>query len=135
MILGIVGPEARAWTAITERRARNVIRAWLQTKRFAGVTSGECPRGGVDIFAREEAEDAGLPFRPFPPRDHCWASGYKPRNIQIATLADIVLCVTLESLYTCKHCRERHIGSGGCWTQKYARSLGKGGFVVAVRAQ
>jgi hypothetical protein len=59
-----------------------------------------------------------------------------PRNKKIAEASDRVVCITVKDLPPgfkeggweryCYHCRtDQHIKSGGCWTTKYARSLGK----------
>lgn len=142
MILGLVGSEAAKFTKATETEARSVIRQLLASGKYAAVVSGKCHLGGVDLFAIEEAKAVQLPTREFPPRTRSWASGYKPRNMQIAQAADEVICITVKSLplgYTgmrfalCYHCGTKdHIKSGGCWTVKYAQSLGKRGRVLVV---
>jgi len=142
MILGIVGSEAAKFTTATEAAARAVIRELLATGKYAGVVSGRCHLGGVDLFAIDEAQRAALATREFPPRTRAWLTGYKPRNIQIATFADEVVCITVRELppgYTgmrfalCYHCGTKdHVKSGGCWTVKYAQQLGKRAWVVAV---
>lgn len=142
MILGIVGSEQAKFTPETEERAREVIRRYLASGRYDGVTSGGCHLGGVDIFAREEANALGLDFTEFLPVEHSWDRGYKPRNMKIARLADEVICITVRELpptYTgmrfklCYHCKtDTHVKSGGCWTVKYAQSIGKKGEVIVV---
>lgn len=142
MILGIVGSEQAKFTPETEERAREVIRRYLASGRYDGVTSGGCHLLGVDIFAREEANALGLDFTEFLPVEHSWDRGYKPRNMKIARLADEVICITVRELpptYTgmrfklCYHCKtDTHVKSGGCWTVKYAQSIGKKGEVIVV---
>jgi len=146
VILGIVGSEQAKFTVETERLARLTIRrliidAWKDGKTPI-VVSGECHLGGVDIFAKEEASSLGCLYQGFAPKSLDWTRGYKPRNMQIARASDRVVCITIRELpvgYTgmrfksCYHCcRNDHVKSGGCWTVKYAKSLGKVGDVVVV---
>jgi hypothetical protein len=141
MVLGIVGAEAAKFTAKTEAKARVVIRA-LFTPEVTSVVSGACHLGGIDIWAIEEAQKHGLPTLTFPARHHSWSAGYMPRNIKIAETSDTVVCVVVKELpagYTgmrfrlCYHCGTTdHVKSGGCWTVKHAKRLGKLGLVVIV---
>ena len=138
MIVGIVGHEASKFTAETEARARAYIRRVLSHKSTTGAVSGACPLGGIDIWTREEAHALGVPFTEYPPRVNNWSHGYKPRNLQIATTSDAVVCIAVRVLpesYTgmrfpagCYHCGtppDHHIKGGGCWTLKQAAKLGK----------
>jgi len=136
MILGIVGSEAAKFTVETETKAREIIRSLLEKlPPLSAACSGECPLGGIDIWTREEAEKLDIPFIPYAPRVFEWDRGYKPRNIKIAKTSDKVICITLKELpdsyqgmrFTrCYHCdTDQHVKSGGCWTTKYARGLGK----------
>lgn len=132
--IGIVGSEGKKFTADTERKARDLIRSLI--KGAAMVVSGECHLGGIDIWAREEAHNMGIPFTPCPPRFLGW-DAYKERNIKIAELSSRVICITVRHLpgdydgmrfKYCYHCHtDGHVKSGGCWTTKYARGLGKPG--------
>jgi hypothetical protein len=133
MKIGIVGSEQAKFTKKTERFARESIRYMLNKKDI--VISGECHLGGVDSYAREVAEELGLKFIGYAPKNRSWASGYKPRNIKIAEASDLVICITLRKLPKkykgmkfdlCYHCGTKdHVKSGGCWTMKYAKELGK----------
>lgn len=80
-VLGIVGAEAAKFTKAGEDAARTTIREYIARLQPAMIVSGECHLGGVDIWAKEEAAKAGLAFHGFPPKDHHWLSGYKPRNL------------------------------------------------------
>lgn len=134
--LGIVGHEAAKFSPQMRLRAHTtilgIIQGWTEP---ITVVSGKCPLGGVDIWAVERARAKGIPVVEYPPIINSWAGGFKPRNIQIATLADIVHVLVvkeLPSVYTgmkfplCYHCGSTtHIKSGGCWTAKHAQSLGK----------
>lgn len=134
--VGIVGAEAAKFTPETEDEARQQIRRLIRGAKL--VVSGECHLGGVDIWAREEAEAAGIEFLPFPPKKLTWEGGYKQRNLQIARSSDLLACLTVKELPSdyhgmrfpqgCYHCGtgpEDHIKSGGCWTLKQAAKLGK----------
>ncbi|KKL91383.1 hypothetical protein LCGC14_1895230 [marine sediment metagenome] len=146
MILGIVGCEAAKFTVETEILARLVIRRaiGLTMATFPGirVVSGACHLGGIDIWAIEEAKDFGVETQEFPPAMQSWTNGYRLRNIQIAQQSDKVICITVKVLPAgyagmrferCYHCNTLdHVKSGGCWTVKYARTIGKAGEVIAV---
>ncbi len=133
MIIGIVGSEAAKFTPETEARARELIRQCLCAEDT--VVSGACHLGGIDVWAIEEATALGLPTQEFPPKDHRWSTGYRPRNKQIVWASQRVICITVRTLppgYTgmrferCYHCdTDTHVKSGGCWTVKFARRLKK----------
>lgn len=148
MILGIVGSEAAKFTPITEAMARKAIRGAIGTFQATKVCSGECPIGGIDIWAKEEVIALLGPdaYIGFPPKYHRWGGndGYMARNKLIAETSHVVVCFTVAKLpenyvvkgweFYCYHCgTDKHIKSGGCWTTKYARSIGKTGFTVTLR--
>ena len=130
MKLGIVGHEAAKFTPETETEAKALIRTLLLNPAVTEVVSGECHLGGIDIWAHEIADELGLPFTGFAPKERSWEKGYKPRNLQIAQ-ADEVHCIVVAKLpesykgmrFTyCYHCRtSEHAKSGGCWTAKRAK--------------
>lgn len=140
MRVGIVGSEAAKFTAETEGYARALIRDQLSPGDV--VVSGACHLGGIDTWCIEEARAMGLDIVEYRPLVRSWEAGYKPRNVLIAQDSDRVVCITVRTLpptYTgmrfklCYHCgTDAHIKSGGCWTVKYARSLGKTGEVFVV---
>lgn len=142
MTVGIVGHEAAKFTSATEAEARRLIRKIFARTQATEIVSGECRLGGVDIFAREEAEAAGIPFQGFPPASDDWETGFRPRNIQIAEASDVVYSIVVAELppgYTgrhfplCYHCGvSTHVKSGGCWTVKHALSLGRRGHVLVI---
>lgn len=136
MKVGIVGSEAAKFTPGTEQAAREAIRRLIAGASL--VVSGRCHLGGIDIWAIEEAEAAGIPTQEYPPARLTWEGGYKQRNLQIAENSDHVVCITLKALPAsykgmrfpggCYHCGtppEHHVKSGGCWTVKQAARLGK----------
>lgn len=145
-ILGIVGSEAAKFTPHTEQLAREkihdlIVRAMNFADRVV-VCSGKCHLGGIDIWAVEEAHALGLTTVEHPPKVMSWERGYKPRNMQIAKDSNEVVCITVKELppgYTgmrfklCYHCgTNAHVKSGGCWTVKYAQSLGKPGHIEVI---
>lgn len=140
MRLGIVGSEQAKFTPETEEAARRYIRTVISMATL--VVSGECHLGGVDIFIKEEAKRLNIPYHGYPPEFHGWEA-YKKRNIQITQNSDLVICITVRKLPPgykekgfekyCYHCKtDTHIKSGGCWTVKYARSIGKATEVVVI---
>jgi hypothetical protein len=140
--VGIVGHEAAKFTAETEARARTLIRRILARTAADRVVSGACRLGGIDIWAIQEAEAAGVPTQEFPPAVDEWDRGFKPRNIQIAEASTVVYSIvvaTLPPTYTgrrfalCYHCGTAdHVKSGGCWTVKYAKQIGRRGHVIVI---
>jgi hypothetical protein len=144
MIVGIVGSEQAKFTPETEAKARQIIRYLLSRPNVTGMASGHCHLGGVDIFAEEIADELGIEKFIFPPRSKGWSSGYRPRNIQIAKKCDECYCITLRDLppgyegmtfKLCYHCgSSSHVKSGGCWTVKEARRLGKIGKVLVIES-
>lgn len=139
MRVGIVGSEAQKFTAQTEREARRIIRSLLEPGDV--VISGKCHLGGIDVWAVEEARALGLGVVEHPPKSRQWTH-YKERNIKIAEDSDHVVCITVRTLPPgykgmvfplCYHCRTSdHVKSGGCWTVKHARAIGKTGEVLVV---
>lgn len=135
MILGIVGAEAAKFTPHTEARARALIRHLLQDPAVEGVSSGHCHLGGIDIWAEQLGRELNKRLFIYPPRTLGWETGYRPRNVKIAEVSDVVACITLKVLpasYSgmrfdrCYHCNTAsHVKSGGCWTARYAQQLGK----------
>lgn len=135
MIVGIVGSEAAKFTIITEALAKRAILEILQKTEVTGLSSGACHLGGIDIWAEEICNILGKDKFIYPPQNFTWENGFKPRNIQIAEKSDIVYCITVDHLpksyvgmrfLQCYHCKTNaHVKSGGCWTAKYAKKLGK----------
>lgn len=132
--IGIVGSEGRKFTPDTEIHARALIRSLI--KGATAVISGGCHLGGIDVWAVEEARDMHIPeIIEHLPKVQGWNGGYRERNILIAEDSDMVICITVAELPAsfkgmrfayCYHCNtDTHVKSGGCWTTKYARSLGK----------
>lgn len=134
MILGIVGPEASKWTEKGEQIARIWIRTLLTREDITGVTSGHCPKGGIDIWVEEELPDIQLiqdvEAFIYTPKANNWHYGYRPRNVQIANKANEMHVIVPRTWGNrCHHCVQDHEPNGGCWTALYAKNkLGKKAF-------
>jgi hypothetical protein len=158
--LGLVGAEAAKFTKQTKIRACEVIEGLLlaavSIDPEAEVVSGRCHLGGIDIWSEEVARDLRWPdsrIIQYPPLGHSWTF-YRARNIKIAERCTKATCITVKTLppdfraigpdgqllpgpggweFYCYHCQSReHIKSGGCWTVRYAKRLGKPGDVLVV---
>jgi hypothetical protein len=135
MIIGIVGAEECKFTPYGKAQALTLIRRIVSHPQVTGVVSGGCHLGGVDIWAKQVAEQYGRDFREFLPAEQSWHYGYRIRNLQIASHSDVLHCITVPYLpdtYTgkrflyCYHCDSTtHVKSGGCWTLKEAARMRK----------
>jgi hypothetical protein len=142
MRLGIVGHEAAKFTPHSQDRCEQAIWDAIADYGATEVISGGCHLGGVDIWAIEVAEARKIPTREFLPVIRGWEGGYKQRNMKIAENSDYVLCFVVDRYPEnykgmrfdyCYHCGTKdHIKSGGCWTVKYAKKIGKDGRIIVV---
>jgi hypothetical protein len=124
-------------------------------------------QGGVDTWVEIEADMQKIKKQIFPAPAKGWYDkqeicgfdheyiykkvlGYRSRNIQMAEVAQVVLCYVPKvdtskfdtskgvgqhnvKAHYCFHCREwGHPTNGGCWTKKYAEKLGKETHLVIV---
>jgi hypothetical protein len=139
--LAIVGAEESKFTELGAERAIKLIQDLYQRYHPTIVVSGHCHLGGIDIWAMEQRE-IGMRMKEFLPEKRSWTY-YKKRNIQIAEYAERVICITVDKLPRgykgmrfplCYHCGTTdHVKSGGCWTTKYARKLGKPGQTIVIK--
>jgi hypothetical protein len=84
--------------------------------RSIAIISGDSPKGGVDLYARERAEGLNLEFKGYPPRNNRWEpEGYKERNLLIAQRCQVLYRVAVQDSKT--------YGSG--WTADQAAAFGK----------
>ena len=135
MNIGIVGHEESKFTEAGMNSAIRSIDYICKMADSPRIVSGHCHLGGIDIWAENYADIHGLPKLIFPPKNKSWATGYKPRNIQIAEHSDVVHIIVVDkyppgwtgmTFRLCYHCKStNHIKSGGCWTGHYARRFGK----------
>lgn len=143
-IVGIVGSEQAKFTEATEAEARAIIYDLLSESGVSGVVSGKCHLGGIDLYAAEIGKELGLDVIEHPPKTRSWSTGYAPRNLLIARDCDTCHCITVDKLpesYTgmvfklCYHCgTDAHVKSGGCWTVKQAKKMGKPGFIHVINS-
>jgi len=140
MRIGIVGSEAAKFTTNTEFLAKRKLKELIHP--YDTVVSGGCHLGGIDIWAIEEANIQGKKKLEYKPKTRSWPH-YKERNMQIAKNSDVVVCITVKQLPEgypeqgferyCYHCgTDEHIKSGGCWTVKYAKTLGIHGYIIVI---
>jgi len=82
---------------------------------------------GVDSIAEDVAKELKIKTIIHKPLTHYFETGYKPRNIKIAQDCDVLYCFpTALKTTPCYHCKVLdHEVSGGCWTLRYAKSLGR----------
>lgn len=142
MILGIVGSEGAKFTDSTWAKARVILRELISHPDVTKVVSGACHLGGIDVWAIEIAKELGKETQEFLPATQSWLDGYKPRNLQIAAASNWVICLTVAKLPPgykgmrfdfCYHCKTNtHVKSGGCWTVKEARKMGKKGDIIVI---
>jgi len=108
------------------------------------VISGDCPIGGIDVWAEMISNDYGNPFRSYSPDVKQWNPfgqyGFKKRNLDIAKNCDVLYNIVVRDWpkdftgdkYKDYHCLKHeemkdhpHVKSGGCWTAWKAKELGK----------
>ena len=148
MKIAIVGHAQDKFCALTEGMAKGAIHTIIQKYLFDGyeeedfILSGECPMGGVDIWAHEIADYLGFTFVPFKPKQNVWDAeyGFKQRNLDMAQTCDVLYNIVVRNWpkdftgdkYKDYHCLKHeemkdhpHVKSGGCWTAWKAKELGK----------
>lgn len=145
-VIGIVGAEAAKFTLLGQARARKAIDAAITCHEPEGVSSGRCHLGGVDVWAEEIAKERGC-YREeliYPAKVRQWSGegGYAQRNIRIALVSRVLVCIVVDKLPLgykgvdygeCYHCKRPsrmklhhyipHVKSGGCWTMWCAREV------------
>lgn len=117
--LVIIGSESKYWDKEQEKKARKVIRDLIlfYCEEYADlvIASGECPKGGIDIWLKEAYEHYkrdGVVYRGFPPEENnlCY---YKKRNKEMARYGDIIIAIEPYNRVGQK--------SGAEWVLKYAQ--------------
>lgn len=80
---------------------------------------------GIDSLAHKISVELDMKSEIYYPEIHNWL-GYRKRNIIIAESCDKLYCITSNmKSEKCYHCNDWHERTGGCWTMKYAKGLGK----------
>jgi len=76
MKIAIVGAEESKWKPEQKKKAKHFIRKLLFMRMLAGhlpvVVSGHCPKGGVDIWAEEIADELGIKKEIYPAEHKGW---------------------------------------------------------------
>ncbi len=183
--IAIVGPEESKWTEEQKAKAKaeisKIFFKWLKGYHFEEydysgfpgfktkydfeditLVSGHCPKGGIDLYAEEMADELGIQKEIYPAEVNQWEDvvnydkgfpkngiisisrmkGYKSRNIQIAEACNILYCIvpkryvdagpSAESDY-CKHCKEwGHPTNGGCFTLEWTKKLNKETHLIVI---
>jgi hypothetical protein len=139
MKIAIVGPELSKWKSKEqiEKVKQEISNILLDyhvipvNEKFSSykheiLVSGHCPKGGVDIWAEEIADELGIKKEIYPTEVNQWEDknygpriiinpsdigkdnvlkGYKSRNIQIAEACDMLYCIvprtTLDNIKSC----------------------------------
>ena len=174
LILTVVGSEKRYWTKPQTSIAKKFLDEFVYRAKhgllilppfehprdedidyhnfsfiedFEGC-SGECPKGGVDIWFRQACEKHQVPFHPMPPEVNSWNDragkrGYKSRNTAMARFGDV--CIDIEPqwkpifganrkayLSTIAHGTGFYRRSGGTWTANIALKMKKPTYTVII---
>ena len=123
--IAIVGSELKYWKPEQEKLVKQHIKDIFSLEKdfFQEIlVSGGCPKGGVDIWAEEVADELKIPKRIFKPNSMDWI-GYKARNILIAKACDVLYCIDP---------KWRGGKTGGQWTLRKAKELGKDTYLVEI---
>jgi len=173
--IGIVGPEELKWSERQKTEVKMKINQIFNsydceqnpndrffTYKNLVLVSGHCPKGGVDIWAEEIADELGIQKEIYPVEVERWGDyedwtrnevgakdivvrkGYRSRNIQIAEACDILYCIVPFKLNSyCYHHKPKlhgenklegknHPSNGGCWTKKYTKKIGKQTYLIVI---
>ena len=142
MKLAIVGTSKVGYGDQTDRFIYEIRKIIMQYYEEYGsnltIVSGHSPKGGVDIFAESIAQSFKIKTDIYPAEVNQWGGknvnhkrlkGYKARNVQIAKGCNVLYCFTRfnsDKRKGCYHCQNyKHLRTGGCWTMKAAKKLGK----------
>lgn len=98
---------------------------WREPK-WTDIITGDA--SGVDEMVRNMSIMLPGTLTVYKALDKTWDGewGFKKRNMAIAKQCDELICFTTKTITRkCYHCNLDHQRTGGCWTMKYAKSLGK----------
>lgn len=130
MIIAIVGTSHL--TSIEEMKAEKEIRDIIMNRHSGNdhIVTGDA--NGIDEIVRDITDKMNIDSTRFKSKDKRWKE-YKKRNTKIAKFADYVYSITTKTKdEKCYHCNLDHQRTGGCWTLKHAKELGKDGEVVII---
>ena len=125
--IAVVGSREGAWNKGNRAEAQATVGYFIgrasgqymmaASAKALTVISGACPKGGVDIWARDLCNAYGIDFIEYPPGFQVWGgkNGYKARNDRIAEECDIMLVVRSTRSNT----------RGSAYTGERAEALGK----------
>ena len=100
-----------------------MMNQWIKEFDNLEIVSGGAK--GIDTVAVDTARGLGIKCKVFVPEVPNW-EGYKARNLKIAEYCDQIYCLPASLKKTkCYHCNEPHERSGGCWTAKKVKEMGK----------
>jgi len=124
-LVAIVGADEFKWKNERQKAlARDVIRALLLMHKAEGpiiLVSGGCPKGGVDIWAEEIADELGIDTLIFKPeKPHYYY--YMKRNKRIAEACDVIYAIV--PMF--------NLRSGAIATLRMATEMGKPGYIIEV---
>ena len=112
-----------------EKEVRMMIADLIISKDVELVSGGAA---GIDSMAEQIADACGIKKKIFTPTHgrHWECSpgcyGFKARNLDIAKYCDRGYVFVKKSSEYCYHCNvNTHLTSGGCWTGKHMKELGK----------
>jgi len=124
--VAIVGSSGGKLDSYEKFGAMKAIIKIIKEHQNPTLISGRSPLGGIDVLAEMYADEFKIPKLIFPPVTENW-EGYKNRNLAIAAECDVLYCITTRrKKIFCYHCKDgSHEKSGGCWTMKKAKEMGK----------
>lgn len=108
-------------------QARSIIDIeYHRIPRWEEIITGDA--SGIDEMVSNLQFTNGIKTTVFKTLEKHWEGkyGFKNRNVKIAESCDELVCITVQTKNgKCYHCKMNHQRTGGCWTMKYAKSLGK----------
>lgn len=118
----------------TFNQAEEEIRKIIAVNKPCVIISGNAD--GIDSIADRIAGEMDVKTIIYPPKTKNW-KGYKERNSLIALRCDklynLVLKKEPKDMGSCYHHKvHTHYRSGGCWTENYAKQLGKQVMVIEI---
>lgn len=120
----IVGSQEHTWSKEGRHVAKTIIYDLIEREMHNHVLfiSGECPKGGVDIWVKEICEqELFAPYKGYPPEKNNYTY-YKKRNIQMAQDCTMLYCIRSSKSRT----------KGSYNTALMARKMGKKVMLITI---